>query len=97
MRFHDLRHTFATALLRSGVDVHRVQRLMRHSDVRVTTVPHLSPGPRRSSTDSAWAKARRMRKRWGLSGAGNRIRTGDPQLGKLMLYQLSYSRPDDGG
>ena len=26
------------------------------------------------------------------SGAGNRIRTGDPQLGKLMLYQLSYSR-----
>ncbi len=24
--------------------------------------------------------------------AGNRIRTGDPQLGKLMLYQLSYSR-----
>ena len=37
MRFHDLRHTFATALLRAGVDVHRVQRLMRHSDVRITT------------------------------------------------------------
>jgi integrase len=37
MRFHDLRHTFATELLRRGVDVHRVQRLMRHSDVRVTT------------------------------------------------------------
>jgi len=34
MRFHDLRHTFATELLRQGVDVHR---LMRHSDVRVTT------------------------------------------------------------
>ncbi len=28
----------------------------------------------------------------GRLGAGNRIRTGDPQLGKLMLYQLSYSR-----
>ena len=25
-------------------------------------------------------------------GAGNRIRTGDIQLGKLALYQLSYSR-----
>ncbi len=25
-------------------------------------------------------------------GAGNGIRTRDPQLGKLMLYQLSYSR-----
>ena len=24
--------------------------------------------------------------------AGDRIRTGDPQLGKLMLYQLSYAR-----
>ena len=24
--------------------------------------------------------------------AGNGIRTRDPQLGKLMLYQLSYSR-----
>src|SRR6185436_3910599 len=26
-------------------------------------------------------------------GAGNGIRTRDPQLGRLMLYQLSYSRP----
>ncbi len=27
-----------------------------------------------------------------LHRAGDRARTGDPQLGKLMLYQLSYSR-----
>ena len=26
------------------------------------------------------------------NGAGNRIRTGDPDLGKVVLYQLSYSR-----
>jgi hypothetical protein len=26
------------------------------------------------------------------SGAGNGVRTRDPQLGRLMLYQLSYSR-----
>ena len=26
------------------------------------------------------------------SGAGNGIRTRDPQLGKLILYQLSYAR-----
>ncbi len=25
-------------------------------------------------------------------GAGDEVRTRDPQLGKLMLYQLSYSR-----
>ena len=28
----------------------------------------------------------------GEIGAGNGARTRDPQLGKLMLYQLSYSR-----
>ncbi len=28
-----------------------------------------------------------------ISGrAGNRTRTGDPHLGKVVLYQLSYSR-----
>ena len=27
-----------------------------------------------------------------LFGAGNQIRTGDPNLGKVVLYQLSYSR-----
>ena len=26
------------------------------------------------------------------NGAGNGVRTRDPQLGKLMLYQLSYAR-----
>ena len=33
------------------------------------------------------------------SGAGDEIRTRDPQLGRLMLYQLSYtrSRKDEGG
>ena len=27
-----------------------------------------------------------------LIGAGNEIRTRDPDLGKVVLYQLSYSR-----
>ena len=30
-------------------------------------------------------------------GAGNGSRTRDPQLGRLMLYQLSYSRFGPGG
>ena len=29
-------------------------------------------------------------------GAGNRVRTGDIQLGKLTLYQLSYARSESG-
>jgi integrase len=37
MRFHDLRHTTATLLLRSGVPLNHVQRIMRHRDVRLTT------------------------------------------------------------
>jgi integrase len=37
MRFQDLRHSAATLLLRSGVDPHRVQRVMRHRDVKLTT------------------------------------------------------------
>jgi len=28
MRFHDLRHTAATLMLRAGVDAHRVQRIL---------------------------------------------------------------------
>lgn len=38
MRFHDLRHTTATLLLRAGVDPYRVQRILRHKDVRTTTM-----------------------------------------------------------
>ena len=37
-------------------------------------------------TGPGWLRAAEM------SGAGNGVRTRDPQLGKLMLYQLSYSR-----
>lgn len=41
--FHDLRHTTATLLLRAGVDPHRVQRILRHKDLRTTlgTYAHL--------------------------------------------------------
>jgi len=37
MRLHDLRHSVATLLLRERVDAHRVQRLLRHRDVKTTT------------------------------------------------------------
>ena len=33
---------------------------------------------------------------WGWNGAGDRIRTGDIDLGKVALYQLSYSRACGG-
>ena len=37
IRFHDLRHTFATRLVRSGVDIVTVQHLLGHSNVKMTS------------------------------------------------------------
>lgn len=35
-RFHDLRHTTATLLLKEGVPMAVVQKILRHSDITVT-------------------------------------------------------------
>jgi integrase len=35
-RFHDLRHTFATRLVQSGVDLYKVQKLLRHKSPIMT-------------------------------------------------------------
>jgi len=42
-RFHDLRHTFATVLLKDGVSIAKVQKLMRHASIKTTidTYGHL--------------------------------------------------------
>jgi integrase len=45
LRFHDLRHTCATLLLRQGVNPKFVQELLGHSDISLTlnTYSHVLP------------------------------------------------------
>ena len=53
--------------------------------------PVTSSLPRRRSTPELLGRDQRPRLL--KVGAGDEARTRDPQLGRLMLYQLSYSRP----
>lgn len=57
--FDNLRHSAATVFLRAGVDVHRVQRLMRHASVTTTTkiYAHLLTEDLRGPVAAAWAPA----------------------------------------
>src|SRR5713226_3888869 len=59
IRFHDLRHSAATLMLRAGVDAHRVQRILRHSDLRTTAgvYAHLLVEDLRSAINSIAPKA----------------------------------------
>ena len=53
IRFHDLRHTTASLLLMAGASLAAVQRILRHSDPRITTevYGHLVPDNLRAEID----------------------------------------------
>ena len=53
IRFHDLRHTTASLLMMAGANTAAVQRILRHSDPRITVdvYGHLAPGYLRAEID----------------------------------------------
>lgn len=52
IRFHDLRHTFASCLAMAGVDLMVIQKLMRHKSYQMTLrYAHLHPDHLRGATD----------------------------------------------
>ena len=53
VRFHDLRHTFASHLVMRGVDIRTVARLLGHKDIKVTMrYAHLGPDHLQSAVDA---------------------------------------------
>src|SRR5215510_3465022 len=52
IRYHDMRHSYATNLLRAGVGLDKVKALLGHSSIQITvdTYGHFIPGKERQST-----------------------------------------------
>src|SRR6476619_6335205 len=85
-----------TVVWRPGSESNRRTRLCRPLHDHSATWPNFATPPR---TIHGWFLPLHKRQDLGFSevlpcesGAGNETRTRDPDLGKVVLYQLSYSR-----
>lgn len=54
LRVHDLRHSFASALVNQGIPIYDIQKLLGHQDIKTTErYAHLAPDRLRSSASAA--------------------------------------------
>jgi integrase len=53
IRFHDLRHTFATLMIQQGTPIAYVQQVLGHSTIKLTvdTYTHWMPGQNRDAVE----------------------------------------------
>ena len=74
LRFHDMRHTFATLSLKSGVDVRNLSETLGHFSAGFTlsTYVHSTPGMKQSAADAIGNTIRN-----GLRGGGVRDAIGN--------------------
>jgi len=76
VRFHDLRHAFASNLLAGGVDVVTVSKALGHANVHITlvTYAHAIPKQRHGAGD-AFARL--------LAQSGNKMETSTPETASV--------------
>ncbi len=67
LRFHDLRHTFATRLALNGVDIVTVKELLGHSEIQ-TTMRYSHPTPLSKTLAVGYPGRESSFQRWTLYG-----------------------------
>ena len=69
MRFHDLRHSFASNLLEAGVNIVTVSKALGHANVQITLTIYAHAVPKtRQGQATGWRRSWGFQKKWKPNG-----------------------------